>query len=343
MSSIDWSHLPTELKDILSSNHPLDEIEFAYLKKAIFEQESGIKRHLTEVDDLSLQISTLMEQKRAVMTEIARGEAVVIRCRQRLGVSISSLPPEVLQMVFSHCIPCALPVCSEHASTYHNQPPHTLVQVCQQWRSVALDMPSLWTSFSMRTFNESRFRMPRMVAFQQMVKRHYGRATGLPLSLDFYTESGKLILPTDLPTLTEDDSRSISPASAVFSDNIELTNLSLGSADLGDLLCALGKPSEWWTSERLTTVESLVLYSNMASMPSERVEIFSRKRLKSLRRLTLRIGYLLSSSLLTEAFFIPWKNLTHVAITSWIPYHQWAEFFPKVHGSGASGVLHLGQ
>ncbi|KAF5335121.1 hypothetical protein D9611_010909 [Ephemerocybe angulata] len=332
MSPIDWSHLPTELKDILSSNHPLDEIESAYLKKAIFEQEFGIKRHLTEVDDLSLQISTLMEQKRAVMTEITRGEAVVIRCRQRLGVSISSLPPEILQMVFSLCIPYALQVCSEHASTYHNQPPHTLIQVCRQWRSIALDMPSLWTSFSMRTFDESRLRTPRMIAFKQLVKRHYSRATGLPLSLEFYAESGKLILPTDLPTLTDDNSRNMSPASAVFSDNVELTNLSLGSADLGELLCALGKPSEWWTSERLATVESLVLYSDVASMPRERVEIFSRKRLKSLRRLTLRIGHLLSSSLLTQTFFIPWKNLTHVAITSWIPYHQWAEFFPKFTG-----------
>ncbi|KAF5335206.1 hypothetical protein D9611_010896 [Ephemerocybe angulata] len=340
MSSIDWSHLPRELKDILSSNHPLDEIETSYLKKAIFEQEFGIKRHLTEVDDLSLQISTLMEQKRAVMTEIARGEAVVIRCRQRLDVSISSLPPEILQMVFSHCIPCALQVCSEHASTYHNQPPHTLIQVCRQWRNIALDMPNLWASFSMRTFDESRLRMPRMIAFKQFVKRHYSRATGLPLSLDFYAESGKLILPADLPTLAEDSSRNISPASAVFNDDIELTNLSLGSADFGEgregllcegLLCAIGKPSEWWTSERLTTVESLVLYSDMASprMPRERVEIFSRKRLKSLRRLTLRIGDFLSTLELTPVFFIPWKNLTHVAITSWIPYHQWVEFFPK--------------
>ncbi|KAJ7621538.1 hypothetical protein DFH06DRAFT_1009929, partial [Mycena polygramma] len=50
---------------------------------------------------------------------------------------ISTLPPETMSQIFSHCIP---PLASSECSA----PPMLLLHVCRKWRVIAATTPSLW-------------------------------------------------------------------------------------------------------------------------------------------------------------------------------------------------------
>jgi hypothetical protein len=168
-----------------------------------------------------------------------------------------------------------------------------------------------------------------------MVKMHYGRAPNLPKSLDLYLESqAKPIGFSDLTNL----------APAVFHPDIDIVNLSLGSPDLNGLLRGLGSPSSpgWWDFDNLKAVESLVLYSEQTQGTEGMIEIFSQERLPSLRRLCLRTGKTITEELLLQAYPVPWGNLTHIAITSWILYREWVEYFPNFQ-SLFHGIFYIKQ
>jgi hypothetical protein len=123
-------------------------------------------------------------------------------------------------------------------------------------------------------------------------------------------------------------------------EDIEIKNLALRSDVLNPLLHGLGTPAERWNPNAFRKVESLVLYSRASSEPSqEDIGIFSPERLKALRRLSFRYGHLLSRGIL-DTYAIPWQNLTHVAITSWMPIEEWKRFFPKLT-SLEQGVFYI--
>ncbi|KAJ6450309.1 hypothetical protein C8R47DRAFT_998927, partial [Mycena vitilis] len=50
---------------------------------------------------------------------------------------ISTLPPEIMSQIFSHCTP---PLSSSECSA----PPMLLLHVCRNWRVIAAATPSLW-------------------------------------------------------------------------------------------------------------------------------------------------------------------------------------------------------
>ncbi|KAJ2912717.1 hypothetical protein MD484_g7695, partial [Candolleomyces efflorescens] len=153
-----------------------------------------------------------------------------------------------------------------------------------------------------------------------MVKNHYGRSKDLPKSLDVDTAS--LYPQLDLVK---------SVITPVFNnEDIEIENLALRSDVLSPLLRGLGTPAERWNPNAFRKVESLVLYSRASSGSSEEdIVIFSPERLKALRRLSFRNGHMLSRGIL-DTYAIPWQNLTHVAITSWMAIEEWKQFFPKL-------------
>ncbi|KAF7294782.1 F-box domain-containing protein [Mycena indigotica] len=88
------------------------------------------------------------------------------------------LPPEILMEVFSYC-------CLPSQSYYRLQksPALSLIQVCQEWRSIALRMNELWASFALR--------LPSLTGsttveqnLLELLSLHLARSNSHPLSID---------------------------------------------------------------------------------------------------------------------------------------------------------------
>ncbi|KAJ2932257.1 hypothetical protein H1R20_g4815, partial [Candolleomyces eurysporus] len=329
MASKDPQLTPTELDELLLSNEPLTHSQEAFVKEYVSQQENSLEQQRKEMEAISQQLSELLERKGRLEVSAMKAERDISNCKRLLQLSVS-IPTEILQIIFSYSIPSAFGACVRHSSTYSNQPPHSLIYVCRRWRRIALDMPSLWTSFSIRSFSFSRLQIPNATSFREMVKSHYGRSKELPKSLDI-----------DAVSLYPQLGHVKSVITPVFNnEDIEIKNLALRSDILNPLLHGLGTPAELWNPNAFRKVESLVLYSRAASDPSqEEIGIFSPERLKALRRLSFRYGHMLSRGIL-DTYAIPWKNLTHVAITSWLRIEEWKQFFPKL-ASLEQGIFYI--
>jgi len=64
-----------------------------------------------------------------------------IRVHEQLVSPLRSLPPELLSLIFSFCIPHE----EDLSCQWEKLPALNIVQVCRRWRTSALDTPSLWS------------------------------------------------------------------------------------------------------------------------------------------------------------------------------------------------------
>lgn len=67
-----------------------------------------------------------------------------IYTHERLLSPLLSLPTELLALIFTHCLPNLETAWSNRRPTWKDQPFH-LSQVCQRWRTIAIDTPQLWS------------------------------------------------------------------------------------------------------------------------------------------------------------------------------------------------------
>ncbi|KAJ2922570.1 hypothetical protein H1R20_g14514, partial [Candolleomyces eurysporus] len=193
-------------------------------------------------------------------------------------------------------------------------------------------MPSLWTFFSVR----SHIYWPVEVlnagagSFFNFVNDYFQRSGDLPKSVDVYLPFNYHDEEDDFPF---DDG---SLLGAIFAQDIKIKNLSFGTYDICHLLSQLGLGSSSRPSllnpSILESVESLVLYStgshhgSHARLDPARTP-FRPSHFKSLRRLSLEPG---DSATIDVSFPIPWSNLTHLAINSYIPWRPWLTLFKKL-------------
>ncbi|KAJ7444871.1 hypothetical protein FB451DRAFT_72614 [Mycena latifolia] len=92
------------------------------------------------------------------------------------------LPPEILMQVFSEC-------CCSEQYPIHTSLAVLLSQVCWEWRDVALSMPPLWASFSLKIaqlskagFGQSDLQRDEIIF--RLLRLHLERSAGYPLSFD---------------------------------------------------------------------------------------------------------------------------------------------------------------
>jgi hypothetical protein len=127
--------------------------------------------------------------------------------------------------------------------------------------------------------------------------------------------------------------------SAIFTQDIEIKNLALGSDDIYHLLSKLDSPQArdppLFNPSILRCVESLVIYhirvltlkESQDTIDLSDISAIRPHHFISLRRLTLQHGRGTTSNLTLP---MPWNNLTHVAIASWIAYPLWLDVFASL-------------
>ncbi|RXW18067.1 hypothetical protein EST38_g7785 [Candolleomyces aberdarensis] len=311
MSSPEYRYedLPENFKIFARSNEAISHSSASAIEEYVTKERPVLEQYEDELKALSRQLAEkkrLLARKRQ---DLSACERIVQLSR---STSIINLPTEILQLIFLYSIPPSLSACFLHATDYNENAPFSLIHVCRKWRTIAFKTPSLWTSVSIRSFEGSPMTMGENLGMKNHIKNWYERAGPLPKSLDFYMEDQTAFDPMVMPGL----------ADCAFFHGFEFTNLSLGSRDINSLLRTLNEEDPWpmWNSKILHRVESLVLYSELHPYTfdsEEPIEIFSEEDFKSLRRLSLRIGSSLIQGTL-GVFDLPWKNLTHVAITSWM-------------------------
>lgn len=93
----------------------------------------------------------------AVLPRVDKGTAPN-RHQPRAPDVLRSFPPEILCMIFGHCVDSYTGSDSERGDALADAfvRPFQCAAVCSRWRAVALAMPSLWTHITVRSFR-SRF------------------------------------------------------------------------------------------------------------------------------------------------------------------------------------------
>ncbi|KII92012.1 hypothetical protein PLICRDRAFT_457917 [Plicaturopsis crispa FD-325 SS-3] len=138
----------------------------------------GIHAIIREIEDIIRELAGVLQ---CAETEYARLRAVVNRLtRDRIELErllkghrdlltpARGLPPEVLSMIFIHCLP-------EDVELRPNvdRAPLLLGSVCRRWRSIALSTPELWSSISVEVTEGS---LPQ-------IQNWIPRSGGLPTSM----------------------------------------------------------------------------------------------------------------------------------------------------------------
>jgi hypothetical protein len=96
-------------------------------------------------------------------------------------IHINRLPPEVLGEIFSQCLP-------QHPSFSPTDAPLILTQICQKWRSTALNTPHLWSSFTIPDW-QSLF--PGILQLAELwISR--SRDTPLDVSIDVFSQEDQI-------------------------------------------------------------------------------------------------------------------------------------------------------
>ncbi|KAJ2919927.1 hypothetical protein MD484_g435, partial [Candolleomyces efflorescens] len=190
-------------------------------------------------------------------------------------------------------------------------------------------MPSLWTFLSIR----NRFRWSEEILntgaewLSNFVKEHFQRSGNFPKSVDIYVPWHS-IHQEDFAL----DDRSF--LCAVLAHDVKIQNLSFGADDICIRLSQMDSDS--WPSSLspsiLESVESLVLYSttkrgSRLERPDPTLTKIHPDHFKSLRRLSLDHG---DRHIAAVTFPIPWSNLTHLVINSWISWRRWLPLFAKL-------------
>ncbi|KAF8869447.1 hypothetical protein BD779DRAFT_689961 [Infundibulicybe gibba] len=209
---------------------------------------------------------------------LERHQRKSLRHSSPVRCTVPDLPPEILEEIFLHCIPPG-----EQGSFSTCDAPLLLIQICCEWREVALSAPSLWS------------RLPPLEAHPvdghlKLLKLYLEKSAKKALSITFGLSWGPgdaPLPPLIIPYLSQSQDLSIVSYCGVPNQeprtthdhfpllkNLELLNLSLRDAALENQPTVLGLEGmrfPWAQLTRLTiqfhsTTEALVLLRNCSSL-----------------------------------------------------------------------------
>jgi len=138
--------LPSEMDDmihrgLLATGFVLSGNEAHPLRSSIEEQERIILDIDARIGCLKRQLMQLRARRLAFVESSATKRALLAPVRK--------LAPEILGEVFKWCIPVARFINDPCGRITPNSAPLLLIQVCRQWRRVALGTPHLWTTLAL--------------------------------------------------------------------------------------------------------------------------------------------------------------------------------------------------
>ncbi|TFK22209.1 hypothetical protein FA15DRAFT_671755 [Coprinopsis marcescibilis] len=319
------SEPPDRLLQLMKCNDPLDEEDVAVTRSFIYDRQSSLSTLQERQAQLEEQIAELNRAKRTLTKEIAQQTKTLEDCNRLLSFS-RLLPPEILYLIFIYATP------STDQSHVHQQqdfgylasPPISISQVCCSWRHLAFSIPELWSSFSIRAFQDSRLRI-KSGPFKHMLTSYFSNARDLPtksLHIHFGMNASEHRIYLELLVKS-------------IIESVEPQNLTLGySGDLSRFLDVLNAMDPHvHLSRRLKKVRSLVLredYSESTRPFDDSEFTFPSflSKLSSLRQVSVEHHRSAAafSTLLSEQL-LPWRQLTHLIIVQWIKSTVWERIF----------------
>ncbi|KAF9472729.1 hypothetical protein BDN70DRAFT_886639 [Pholiota conissans] len=133
----------------------------------------------SSLDDAALfeLIAHELTRMRSLEANLAATNARIASYRCSLNLP-KRIPPEIIQVIFRHCVSFDLRGCDETSSTHNpRRAPLVLTQICSSWRRISLDTPSLWTHYVVSFGPEPNYtfiqNVPQMTKF--CVARWKGR------------------------------------------------------------------------------------------------------------------------------------------------------------------------
>ncbi|KAF9260649.1 hypothetical protein L218DRAFT_566358 [Marasmius fiardii PR-910] len=165
------SPLPALLK---SNDHPLDE-DADTVRDVLRQVESNLEPLVAEIDRLKRVLADF-ETARDTLISFSREHRAILSPTRRL-------PSEILESIFSHCLPSRI---SEDSFDFWDvkQAPWVLTQVSRRWRSIAVGYSRLWENIALQAPSLKRPIRGRI----QMLQAHIDRAGNLPLRIRLHSE-----------------------------------------------------------------------------------------------------------------------------------------------------------
>ncbi|KAJ6464447.1 hypothetical protein C8R45DRAFT_1024058 [Mycena sanguinolenta] len=100
---------------------------------------------------------------------------------------ILSLPPELISLIFIHCLP-------PYAELRSSKAPLLLTRICGAWRTLALRTPALWASVSFKIFHDASIPTGHELKFRKLTWwLAQGAAHPLTLNLHCHTQHPALV------------------------------------------------------------------------------------------------------------------------------------------------------
>jgi len=117
--------------DLLTTNTVPDDNDIHRVRGVCAEYSQDLDRMNAQIERLQASIDAITLKRDALQSRLSSLQSITSPLRM--------LPPEVLQTVFINCLE-PFPIISAREA------PLLLTQICNKWRSIAIDTPALWTS-----------------------------------------------------------------------------------------------------------------------------------------------------------------------------------------------------
>ncbi|KAG1799499.1 uncharacterized protein BJ212DRAFT_1288178, partial [Suillus subaureus] len=99
--------------------------------------QSGIK--FTSLTVEAHPIRAVIRRTKYLRQQLTQKMVVIMNLHKELVSDLCCLPTEVLCHIFIHCLPK-----TSYMLPNLKSPPMLLTRICQCWREITMDMPSLW-------------------------------------------------------------------------------------------------------------------------------------------------------------------------------------------------------
>ncbi|KAF7297940.1 F-box domain-containing protein [Mycena chlorophos] len=173
-------------KRLVSDNKRPTREEDATLRAAIPNLRSAVRKIESEFNEVDIALAILppettpdpklKAQFDALSTQLGAAQEVLAVHMQAITFA-RQIPVEVLQSIFLFALPA-----SQFIKPSANTAPLLLCQICSPWRRVALNLPQLWTSLSLRTDRGRR-------RWRDLIEMWLGRTAEAPLTMSFLAGS----------------------------------------------------------------------------------------------------------------------------------------------------------
>ncbi|EEB88865.1 hypothetical protein MPER_13110 [Moniliophthora perniciosa FA553] len=140
---------PPVPKEVLRANRLPSEYEIARTRRAIIVEERELERYQTASVRLGAPGAVTLMAKWA---DLKRR----IEARRSWLSPVRRLPPEILEAIFSLCVPAACSLIVADSGRHITSPPSILSRVSAYWRAVVTSRPTLWSSISVEVYQLER-------------------------------------------------------------------------------------------------------------------------------------------------------------------------------------------